>query len=144
MNEPLAKRFGKRIIVFSRLYSGVNSWYHFKSFTVVLINNFSQNLIHITWKKKWNLLLKSSSAKFYVFIFFSKQVAQVPSMFLFLNLWLTNDPKESVIWILSQCRSSRSSRPEVFCKNGVLRNLTKFIKKHLCQGLFFHKGLQLY
>ena len=31
----------------------------------------------------------------------------------------------------------RSSRPEVFCKKGVLRNFTKFTGKHLCQSLFF-------
>ena len=34
---------------------------------------------------------------------------------------------------------SRSSRPEVFCKKGVLRNVTKFTGKHLCQSLFFNK-----
>ena len=33
----------------------------------------------------------------------------------------------------------RSSRPEVFCKNGVLRNFTKVTGKHLCQSLFFNK-----
>ena len=33
----------------------------------------------------------------------------------------------------------RSSRPEVFCKKGVLRNFTKFIGKHLCHRLFFNK-----
>ena len=33
----------------------------------------------------------------------------------------------------------RSSRPEVFCKNRVLRNFTKFTRKHLCQSLFFNK-----
>ena len=40
---------------------------------------------------------------------------------------------------------SRSSRPEVFCKKGVLRNVTKFTGKHLCQSLFFNKvaGLDL-
>ena len=31
---------------------------------------------------------------------------------------------------------SRSSRPEVFCKKGVLRNFEKFAGKRLCQGLF--------
>ena len=35
--------------------------------------------------------------------------------------------------------SSRSSRPEVSCKKGVLRNFTKFTGKHLCQRLFFNK-----
>ena len=34
---------------------------------------------------------------------------------------------------------SRSSRPEVFCKKGVLRNFAKFTGKHLCQSLFFNK-----
>ena len=33
----------------------------------------------------------------------------------------------------------RSSRPEVFCKLGTLRNFTKFTGKHLCQGLFLNK-----
>ena len=38
--------------------------------------------------------------------------------------------------LLSQ---NRSSRPEVFCKKGVLRNFAKFTGKHLCQSLFFNK-----
>ena len=33
----------------------------------------------------------------------------------------------------------RSSRPEMLCKKGVLRNFTKFKGKHLCQSLFFNK-----
>ena len=33
----------------------------------------------------------------------------------------------------------KSSRSEVFCKKGVLRNFTKFLGKHLCQSLFFNK-----
>ena len=32
-----------------------------------------------------------------------------------------------------------SSRPEVFCRKGVLRNFAKFTGKHLCQSLFFNK-----
>ena len=37
------------------------------------------------------------------------------------------------------------SRLEVFCKKYVLKNLTKFTGKHLCQSLFFNKvaGLRL-
>ena len=42
----------------------------------------------------------------------------------------------------------RSSRPEVFCKKGVLRNFSKLTEKHLCQSFFFNKvaalGLQLH
>ena len=33
----------------------------------------------------------------------------------------------------------RSSRPEMFCKKGVLRNFAKFTGKHLRQSLFFNK-----
>ena len=33
----------------------------------------------------------------------------------------------------------RSSRPEMLCKNGVLRNIAKFTGKHLCESLFFNK-----
>ena len=34
---------------------------------------------------------------------------------------------------------SRSSRLEVFCTKGALRNCAKFTEKHLCQSLFFNK-----
>ena len=34
---------------------------------------------------------------------------------------------------------NRSSRKEVFCKKGVLRNFAKFTGKHLYQSLFFNK-----
>ena len=33
----------------------------------------------------------------------------------------------------------RSSRPEVFCRKGVLKNFAKFTGKHLCQSLFFNE-----
>ena len=32
-------------------------------------------------------------------------------------------------------KNKRSSRPEVFCKKGVLKNFTEFTGKHLCQSL---------
>ena len=38
---------------------------------------------------------------------------------------------------------SRSSRPEVFCKTGVLRNFAKFTGKHLRQSLLFNKVASL-
>ena len=38
----------------------------------------------------------------------------------------------------------RSSRPEVFCKKGVLRNFVKFTGKHLCQRLVFNFGIGLF
>ena len=36
-------------------------------------------------------------------------------------------------------RVSRSSRPDVFCKKGVVRNFSQFTGKHLCQSLFLIK-----
>ena len=36
-------------------------------------------------------------------------------------------------------QTQRSSRPDVFCKKGFLRNFAKFIGKHLCQSLYFNK-----
>ena len=33
----------------------------------------------------------------------------------------------------------RSSRPDVFCKKGILRNFAKFIGKYLCRSLYFTK-----
>ena len=50
--------------------------------------------------------------------------------------------KEGLIYDLEKLgehASSGSSRPEVFCKKGVLRNFTKFTGKHMCQSLFFNK-----
>ena len=41
-------------------------------------------------------------------------------------------------------RMIRRSRPEVFCKKGVLRNFAKFKGKHLCQSLFFNKVADLH
>ena len=34
---------------------------------------------------------------------------------------------------------TKSSRPEVFCKKGGLRNFAEFTRKHQCQRLFFNK-----
>ena len=40
--------------------------------------------------------------------------------------------------LLTGSARNRSSRPEVFCKKGVLRNFAKFKGKHLSQRLFFN------
>ena len=41
------------------------------------------------------------------------------------------------------CWNLRNSRPEVFCKEAVLRSFTKFTGKHLYQSLFFNKATGL-
>ena len=54
---------------------------------------------------------------------------------------------EHLWWVLlkSSKAKSRSSRPEMFCKKGALRNFAKFTEKYLCQSLFFAAlGMQLY
>ena len=40
---------------------------------------------------------------------------------------------------LTGCDTVRSSRPEMFCKKGVLKNFAIFTGKQLCQRLFFNK-----
>ena len=44
-----------------------------------------------------------------------------------------------ILWVISTMAKFRSSRPEVFCKKGVLKNFAKFTWKYLCQSLFFNK-----
>ena len=44
--------------------------------------------------------------------------------------------KKNLFWVFEM---NRSSRPEVFCKNGVLKNFATFTGKHLCQSLFLIK-----
>ena len=43
------------------------------------------------------------------------------------------------LWTYYGQTINSSSRPEVFCKKGVLRSFTKFTGKQLCQSLFFNK-----
>ena len=43
------------------------------------------------------------------------------------------------VLILTPKTSSRSSRPKVFYKKGVLRDFPKFTGKDLCQSFFFNK-----
>ena len=40
---------------------------------------------------------------------------------------------------VSEAVVQRSSRPEVFCTKGVLKNFAKSTGKHLCQSLFFNR-----
>ena len=57
-----------------------------------------------------------------------------PGKGLFVNFFIKAATKKGELFV-----NIRSSRPEVFCKKGVLRNFTKFTGKHLCQSLFFNK-----
>ena len=58
-------------------------------------------------------------------------------MLIFPNLILQNLLK--TLLLIFGSSMTRSSRPEVLCEKGVLRNFSKFTGKHLCQSLFFNK-----
>ena len=50
---------------------------------------------------------------------------------LFCNVWASVCSFKTI--------EDRSSRPELFCKKGILRNSEKFTGNHLCQRHFFNK-----
>ena len=62
-------------------------------------------------------------------------------IFMHKSIFHENHKGQNHWWILyiKQHRKYRSSRPEVFCKKGVLQNFAKFTGKHLHQSLFFKK-----
>ena len=46
--------------------------------------------------------------------------------------------------LLRKVLINRSSRPEVFCEKGALKNFTKFTGKHMWQSLFFNKVVKFF
>ena len=58
--------------------------------------------------------------------------------FFFFTLW-----PNILAFIEEYISTNKSSRPEVFCEKGVLKNFTKVTGKHLCQSLFFNKVADL-
>ena len=68
---------------------------------------------------------------------------------VYIKQWCENERKKffkiflllqlHLLQLTAKHRTTRSSRPEVFCKKGVLRNFAKVTGKHLCQSLFFNK-----
>ena len=56
----------------------------------------------------------------------------------FIKYIKTNQEQTKKINVLPVISKSKC-HAEVFCKKGVLKSLTKFTGKHLCQSLFFNK-----
>ena len=54
-----------------------------------------------------------------------------------LNTSLSIYPEQTMQSII--CYSRQKQPPEVFCKQDVLKNFSKFTGKRLCQSLFFNK-----
>ena len=64
------------------------------------------------------------------------RVHNVISKLFFLAIKTPSPLARATLWL-----KVRSSRPEVFCRKGVLRKFAKFTGKHLCQSLFLKKRL---
>ena len=86
------------------------------------------------------------SIQSFQFIGTSQLVINKKSRFSFKFCYLQDGTCKLNIHIFASKWKRRSSRLDVVCKKGVLRNLAKFTGKHLCQSLYFNKvaGLQLY
>ena len=84
----------------------------------------------------WLSIKSSSSEHFFC-------IAMLLSIKEFTCFWIKLTVKETFSRSLSSSLIvtliSKSSRPEVFCKIGVLRNFAKFTGKHLYQSLLFNK-----
>ena len=112
-----------------------NSWieitekYTFFLFPTVYIFDFCKNMsLNI-------LFLVDKSLTQIMNMFWELLVAVIKCMIVFQEL--NCDPLKKI----------RSSCPEVFCKNGVLKNFTKFTEKHLCENLaqvFFCKFCEIF
>ena len=79
--------------------------------------------------------------------FITPQISYAPTIWMFhsrkLNHIVNNIYESSLIFVCKYYNSSfndifRSSRPDVFCKEGVLRNFAKFTVKQMCQSLIFN------
>ena len=96
--------------------------YHLRKRTI--INPLSAN------PEKWSNTLKQI-------------VGNLPTICLsmfdqFMNLALKGSRRVIIKMKMIMIRViNRSSRPEVFCKKGVIRNFAKFTGKQMCQSLFF-------
>ena len=80
------------------------------------------------------VLAASVKAKFYIKIYYWKGL-----IYCLLRVTFLSKITEALIFINPKIRKYRSSRSEVFGKEGVLKNFANFTEKHLCQSLFFNK-----
>ena len=62
-------------------------------------------------------------------------------LLLKIKLLLIHNSEKTTPIYLSNCLTwnTRSSRLDVFCEKGVLKNFVKITEKHLCQSLFLNK-----
>ena len=109
---------------------------------------FQSNLFTTNDLRRWDIhrnvsYLKESKSVYFTILQIIKDVQE--------HLKLTTNSNKKVylqVKVRIKDETSRSSRPEVFCKKDVLKNFAIFTGKHLCHSLFLIKlqawGLQLY
>ena len=101
-------------------------------------------------QENW-LLFRPKVLPFFIpYRFFPHMVLFYLSLLLYFSLRMKCRRRKFPIYISgkhairhSTCfivtKKKTSSRPEMFCRKGVLRNFAKFSGKHLCQSLFFNR-----
>ena len=98
--------------------------------------------------RPWHICSPVNFAKFFITHFLKNTSRRPFCIASFISLSLKHIGAELSVFghfvgLALKGLKPRSSRPEVFCKKGVLRNFAKFTRKHLCQGLFFNKVASL-
>ena len=118
-------------------------------------------MFECVWSRLWHWCFRVNFAKFLRTTFLTENLwwlllktdkCVVDTKLLFKKLELSTSKLDWSFYIVSIARkkvramicwmkfsSSRSSHPDVFCKEGALGNFAKFTGKHLCQSLFFNK-----
>ena len=81
-------------------------------------------------------LCKMTKLRWSTLVINEKQIPEHMSDISSLSRVLTNTFPENFGKFHWENVKLRSSRPEAFCEKGVLRNFTKFTRKHLCQRLW--------
>ena len=104
----------------------------FKKSSILGLRFPHSSLLNICLGKSSKFLMSSESSSF----------SPATTTFLSVVFFI-----ENVVFFRNKIRkntkSSRSRRPEVFCKKDALRNFPKFTGKHLCLRLFFNKVADL-
>ena len=90
-----------------------NSWTHWRRY------NFLTNIVVFNKENVWITLC----------VFYQRNMA---TKFIMVNFF--QDCQKILFYY-----TFSSSRPELFCKKGILKNFAKFTGKHLCQSPFFNK-----
>ena len=101
---------------------------------------------HWGWVEKKGLLIKKKACKWKSTVNYSHVVEIIISGKNSLSLLLFEVKMARLMMTLQYYELLRSSRPEVLCERGVLKNFAKFTGKHPCQSLYVNKfaGLRLW